>query len=209
MGVDMSSTQEAPPGARRHYAPWIIGGIIVILIGAILVHQVKGRNKERPTPPQVVKVAQAAFGDMPEVLSELGTVTPVATVTVQPQISGYLMEVGYREGQDVSSDLFLAQIDPRPYEIDLQQAEAALSKDQASLGQARSDLARYETLHQQKAIAEQTLIDQRFLVQQGEAQVKADEASVAQYKLDLVYCHIVAPVSGRVGLRLVDPGNYV
>ena len=146
---------------------------------------------------------------MPETLSELGTVTPLATVTVLPQLSGYLTEVGYKEGQDVAKGQFLAQIDPRQYEIDLQQAQAALLKDQASLDQARSDLARYQQLRAQKAIAEQTVTDQEFLVKQEEAQVKSDEANIAQYKLDLVYCRITAPVAGRVGLRLIDPGNYV
>ena len=157
----------------------------------------------------MVKVAKAALGDMPETLSELGTVSPVATVTVLPQLSGYLTEVGYKEGQDVKKGQFLAQIDPRQYEIDLQQAQAALLKDQASLEQALSDLARYHQLRDQKAIAEQTVADQEYTVKQDESQVKSDEANIAQYKLDLIYCHITAPVAGRVGLRLVDPGNYV
>jgi multidrug efflux system membrane fusion protein len=130
-------------------------------------------------------------------------------VTVLPQLSGYLTEVGYKEGQDVKKGQFLAQIDPRQYEIDLQQAQAALLKDQASLDQARSDLARYHQLQAQKAIAEQTVTDQESTVKQDEAQVKSDQANIAQYKLDLIYCRITAPVAGRVGLRLIDPGNYV
>jgi multidrug efflux system membrane fusion protein len=117
--------------------------------------------------------------------------------------------VGYREGQDVAKGQFLAEIDPRQYEIGLQQAQATLLKDQSSLDQARSDLARYEQLRAKKAVAEQTVTDQQFLVSEDEAQVKTDQANVAQYRLDLVYCHITAPVAGRVGLRLVDPGNYV
>ena len=157
----------------------------------------------------MVKVAKAVLGDMPETLSELGTVTPLATVTVLPQLSGYLTEVGYKEGQDVKKGQFLAQIDPRQYEIDLKQAQAALLKDQASLDQARSDLARYHELQAQKAIAEQTVVDQESTVKQEEAQVESDQANIAQYKLDLIYCRITAPVAGRVGLRLVDPGNYV
>jgi len=204
-----ASAQDTRSGTPSHRGRWIAAAVVVLLIAIAVVHVLKGRKPPRATPPQVVKVAQASLGDMPETLSELGTVTPEATVTVQPQISGYLTQVAYREGQDVSKGQFLAQIDPRPYEIDLQQAEASLLKDQATLAQARSDLERYETLHTQKAIAEQTVIDQRFLVQQDEAQVKADQAAIAQYKLDLIYCHIVAPVAGRVGLRLVDPGNYV
>jgi multidrug efflux system membrane fusion protein len=146
---------------------------------------------------------------MPETLMELGTVAPNATVTVLPQLSGYLTEVGYREGQDVAKGQFLAQIDPRQYEINLQQARAQLLKDQSVLKQARSDLARYHQLREQRAIAEQTVTDSEFTVEQDEATVKTDQANVAQYQLDLVYCHITAPVSGRVGLRLVDPGNYV
>jgi len=159
--------------------------------------------------PQAVKVAQASIGDMQQTLTELGTVTPTNTVTVLPQLSGYLTQVAYREGQDVVKGQFLAQIDPRQYEIDLRQQEAALLKDQAALDQARSDLARYQQLREQKAIAEQTVADQEFLVKQDSAQVQGDRAQIAQYKLDLVYCHITAPVAGRVGLRLVDPGNYV
>jgi multidrug efflux system membrane fusion protein len=136
-------------------------------------------------------------------------VTPTATVTVLPQLSGYLTQVGYREGEDVTKGQFLAQIDPRQYEIDLQQAQAQLLKDQAALRQARSDLARFEQLRAAKAIAEQTVTDQEFTVEQDEAQVKTDQANIAQFELDLVYCRITAPVAGRVGLRLVDPGNYV
>jgi multidrug efflux system membrane fusion protein len=186
-----------------------VGGVLAVLVILVLIHVLEGKKPQRTAQPQVVKVAKAFRGDMPETLSELGTVTPLSTVTVLPQLSGYLTAVGYKEGQDVKKDQFLAQIDPRQYEIDLQQAQAALLKDQASLDQARSDLQRYETLDKQHAIAEQTLIDQRFLVKQNESQVKSDEASIAQFKLDLIYCHITAPVSGRVGLRLIDPGNYV
>jgi multidrug efflux system membrane fusion protein len=207
----MTTTQEAPPATpnRSHLARWIIGGVAAVLLVFLLIHLFGKKPAPRGAAPQVVKIAKATQGDMPEILSELGTVAPIATVTVLPQLSGYLTEVGYKEGQNVAKGQFLAQIDPRQYEIDLQQAEAALLKDTASLDQARSDLNRYETLSTQKAIAEQTLIDQRFTVKQGEAQVKSDEANVAQFKLDLIYCHITAPVAGRAGLRLIDPGNYV
>ena len=211
----MDETQDPRPGAGRYRSRWIVGALLAILVILVLIHLFEGKTPQRGVQPEVVKVAKASQGDMPEILSELGTVTPIATVTVLPQLSGYLTQVGYKEGQDVKKDQFLAQIDPRQYEINLQQAQAALLKDHASLDQARSDLAarsdldRYETLNKKKAIAEQTLVDQRFLVKQDEAQVKSDEANIAQFKLDLVYCHIVAPVAGRVGLRLIDPGNYV
>jgi len=207
----MIEAEDVPTAHRRasHRLRWILGAVAAVLLILILVHLFKRKPAASGPAPQLVKVAQATQGDMPETLSELGTVTPIATVTVLPQLSGYLTEVAYKEGEDVAKGQFLAEIDPRQYEIDLQQAQAALLKDQATLDQARADLARYEQLRGQKAIAEQTVIDQEFLVKQDEAQVKSDEANIAQFKLDLVYCHITAPVAGRVGLRLIDPGNYV
>jgi multidrug efflux system membrane fusion protein len=183
--------------------------VVLALVALVVVHILRQKKPTRGAAPQVVTVATATLGSMPVTLSELGTVTPTATVTVLPQLSGYLTEVGYQEGQDVKKGQFLAQIDPRQYEIDLQQAQAALAKDKASLAQAHSDLARFEQLNEHKSIAEQTFVDQQFLVQQDEATVKSDLANIAQFELDLAYCRITAPVSGRVGLRLVDPGNYV
>jgi multidrug efflux system membrane fusion protein len=205
----MSVTQEAHQGTHSHTTRWIVGAVAAVLIAFVLIHIFGKKPPAHGAPPQVVKVAKAVKGDMPETLAELGTVTPIATVTVLPQLSGYLTAVGYKEGQDVTKGQFLAQIDPRQFEIDLQQAQAALLKDQASLDQARSDLARFHQLRAQKAIAEQTVVDQEFLVKQDEGQVKSDEANIAQFKLDLIYCHITAPVAGRVGLRLIDPGNFV
>jgi multidrug efflux system membrane fusion protein len=201
-----------PPGQpprhkRRGYA--IAAIIVLLLIVVVIVHIVRNKKPAPVATAQVVTVASATLGAMPETLAELGTVTPVATVTVLPQLSGYLVSVGYREGQDVVKGQFLAQIDPRQYEISKQQAEAQLAKDQAALAQARADLVRYTQLNERHSIAEQTYTDQRFLVQQDEAAVKADRANIAQFVLDLAYCRITAPVSGRVGLRLVDPGNYV
>jgi membrane fusion protein, multidrug efflux system len=205
-----ADTPRAAGHFRKKRGTLIAVVIIVALVLIVLFHLIFGAKPARNgNPPQVVSVATAGLGDMPVVLNELGTVTPMATVTVLPQLSGYLTEVGYQEGQDVKKGQFLAQIDPRQYEISKEQAEAQLAKDQASLDQARADLARYEQLHQQKSIADQTYIDQKFTVAQDEAAVKADKASIAQYELDLAYCHITAPVDGRIGLRLVDPGNYV
>jgi multidrug efflux system membrane fusion protein len=173
----MITTQDASPSEapRTHRALWIIGALVAVLIIFMVVHILAGKKPARAAPPQVVKVAKAALGDVPETLSELGTVAPLATVTVLPQLSGYLTEVGYKEGQDVKKGQFLAQIDPRQYEIDLKQAQAALLKDQASLDQARSDLARYHELRTQKAIAEQTVTDQESTVKQDEAQVESDQ----------------------------------
>ncbi len=195
-----------PPKRRG----WLIVAIIaVVLIILVVVHLVRSKKAKPVLSAQVVSVAVATTGEMPEILNELGTVTPIATVNVLPQLSGYLTAVGYHEGEDVAKGQFLAQIDPRQYQISKQQAEAQLAKDQATLSQARSDLARFTQLNQQKSIAEQTFVDQKFLVQQDEAAVEADRASIAQFDLDLIYCRITAPVAGRVGLRLVDPGNYV
>jgi multidrug efflux system membrane fusion protein len=183
---------------------------VVVLIALILWHILQ-KPPAKGVQPQVVKVAQAAKGDMPVILNELGTVTPNATVTVIPNqaVSGYLTEVPFQEGQDVQKGQLLAQIDPRPYVVLKDQAEAQLAKDQATLDQARSDLARYTRLNEQRSIAQQTYVDQKFVVEQDAAAVKADQANIAQYALDIAYCHITAPVAGRVGLRLVDPGNYI
>src|ERR1700728_2075732 len=207
----MSTTQDTATEHSPRHSRWrlIVAAVGAVLIILVLVHLCAPKPAAKGSPPQVVNVAKAVSGSMPETLTELGTVTPNATVTVLPQLSGYLTAVGYQEGQDVAKGQFLAQIDPRQYQIDLQQAQAALLKDQASLDQARSDLARYEQLQKKKAIAEQQVVDQQFLVKQDEGQVKSDQANIAQAQLDLVYCHITAPVAGRVGLRLVDPGNYV
>lgn len=184
--------------------------VIAVVVIAVVVFHLLNRPKERTgAPAQVVSVAAVKLGDMPETIDSLGTVTPLATVTVLPQLSGYLTEVAYQEGQDVKKGQFLAQIDPRQFQISKEQAQAQLAKDQATLDQARTDLGRFTQLYQKKSIAEQTYMDQKFLVQQSEAAVKADQANIAQFDLDLTYCHITAPVDGKVGLRLVDPGNYV
>ncbi|WP_199098655.1 efflux RND transporter periplasmic adaptor subunit [Dyella sp. ASV21] len=204
-----ANTLNAADHPHKHRGVLIAAIIGVALLALIVIHLLTGQKAKPGVQAQVVSVASATLGDMPVQLSALGTVTPVATVNVLPQLSGYLTAVGYQEGQDVVKGQFLAQIDPRQYDIDKQQAQAQLAKDQASLAQARADLARYTQLHQQNSIAEQTFADQKFTVQQQEAAVKADQAAIAQYELDLAYCHITAPVSGRVGLRLVDPGNYV
>jgi multidrug efflux system membrane fusion protein len=176
----------------------------------------RGRDTHTATPggrlaasgPQSVRVATVVRGTMPVQLNALGTVTPIATVTVRTQISGQLMNIGFTEGQMVRKGDFLAQIDPRPYEILLQQAQGTLAHDSALLAQAQADLQRYEVLLKQDSIGAQQVDDQRYLVKQYIGQVDADRAQVRTYQLDLIYCHIVAPVDGRVGLRQVDPGNY-
>ena len=206
MGVEAMPTNDRPRWGR-----WILGLMVAVLVIAVIFHLLGSQRKVKHDPPAtVVSASSAVLGDMPVVVDGLlGTVTPVSTVTVLPQISGYLTEVAYQEGQQVQKGQFLAQIDPRPYEISRRQALAQLQKDQAALASARADLARYRQLHGQHSIAEQTYVDQQFTVQQAEAAVNTDRQAVAQYELDLKYCRITAPVAGRVGLRLVDVGNYV
>jgi len=160
---------------------------------------------------QTVGAATVALGDIREIVNALGTVTPLATVTVtvQSQINGQLTAVGFTEGQMVKKGDFLAQIDPRPYEILKEQYEGQLAHDQGLLAQAQMDLTRYQLLAQQNSIAKQQAEDQVFIVQQYTGSVKQDQGLVDSENLNIAYCHIVSPVSGRVGLRLVDPGNYV
>jgi len=158
---------------------------------------------------QPVGVATAANSDVRVIFDAIGTVTPLAMVTVKTQISGYLQAVIFKEGQLVKKGDYLAQIDPRPYEALKAQFEGQLLHDQGFLDQAKADLIRYQTLLKQDSIAKQTAENQVYVVQQFEGTVKADQALVDQQKLNLIYCHIVSPVSGRVGLRQVDAGNYV
>jgi multidrug efflux system membrane fusion protein len=183
--------------------------LVVLLAVFIYIRHSGGGPAHTGMAPQSVGVAKAVSGSMPVTLTELGTVTPVATVTVLPQISGYLTAVPFTEGEHVTAGQFLAQIDPRPYQIQLEQYEATYAKDAATLAQAQSDLARYEQLGRQDSISAQQVTDQKFLVAQDAAAVQVDQANIDTAKLDLVYCHITSPVAGRVGLRLVDPGNYV
>ncbi|HEY4298705.1 MAG TPA: MdtA/MuxA family multidrug efflux RND transporter periplasmic adaptor subunit [Paraburkholderia sp.] len=168
-----------------------------------------GRRGAMANVAQPVSVATATTGDMPIVITALGTVTPLATVTVRTQLAGTLQNVYFQEGQMVKKGDVLAQIDPRPYEISLRNAQGQLARDQALLTTARLDLKRYKTLLAQDSIASQQVDTQASLVQQYEGTVKSDQANVDTYKLDLTYARITAPVSGRVGLRQVDPGNYV
>jgi multidrug efflux system membrane fusion protein len=159
--------------------------------------------------PQPVHVATVTQGEMPVVLNALGTVTPLANVTVRTQLSGTLQTVAFQEGQMVKKGDLLAQVDPRPYQINLANAEGTLAKDMALLQTARLDLKRYQTLLTQDSIASQQVDTQASLVKQYEGQVRADQANIDTFKLDLIYARITAPVSGRVGLRQVDAGNYV
>ena len=220
--VDEPLARPAQPGGVVSHRPrrswgrrlvWLL--LVVAIVGAAVWYfprpqtQPKESGRGQSGAPVPVGVSPVQKGDMPVTLSQLGTVTPLATVTVKTQISGYLVQVGFQEGQMVNKGDFLAQIDPRPYQVALEQAQAQLAKDQALLKNAQVDLQRYNTLVAQNSVATQTRDTQVSLVAQDEATVKADQAQIDAQKLNLTYCRIVSPVTGRVGLRQVDAGNYV
>jgi membrane fusion protein, multidrug efflux system len=156
-----------------------------------------------------VVAAAAAVGDIDLTLNGLGTVTSLATVTIRSQISGYLFRVAYQEGQIVKKGDLLAEIDSRPYELALALAQGSLERDKALLATAQLDLKRYQDLAKTNAIPRQQLDTQASLVVQYQGTIISDQAQIDTAKLNITYCHIVAPVNGRVGLRLVDQGNYV
>jgi multidrug efflux system membrane fusion protein len=159
-----------------------------------------------PTP---VGIATAAKGEVPVVIRALGTVVPLQTVNVKTQITGQLIKVEFKEGQMVKQGDLLAVVDPRPYDVALQQAIGQQQKDEALLKNAQVDLERYRKLVAQDSIARQQLDTQQSLVRQYEAALVIDQAAVDAAKLNVTYTKIVAPLTGRIGLRTVDPGNYV
>lgn len=166
-----------------------------------------GRNG--PDRPMPVVFATAEKADVDVHLNGLGTVTAAATVTVHPRIDGQLMRIHFREGQMVRAGELLAEIDPRPYQVQLSQAQGQLARDQALLTNARQDLDRYRTLVAQDSATRQQLDSQQALVRQYEGTIRADQASIDSARLQLTYSRVTAPVSGRLGLRQVDVGNVV
>jgi multidrug efflux system membrane fusion protein len=212
-----ATVETAPP--RRRSLLLRIALVAALAAAAVFVWQKfehsepstqEGENSgQHGQPPQTVRVAPVTLGDMPLTIDALGTVTPFETVTIRTQIAGNLQEVGFTEGQIVKKGDFLAQIDPRPYEAALAQAQGQLAKDTALLGQAQGDLTRFQQLAKQDSIAMQQVADQEALVAQDKAAIATDQAMVKTAQLNVAYTHIVSPVTGRVGLRLVDPGNYL
>ena len=156
-----------------------------------------------------VGIAAAAKGEIPVVIRALGTVTPLNTVNVKTQITGQLIKVDFKEGQMVKQGDLLAVVDPRPYDVALQQAIGTMQKDEALLKNAQTDLERYKKLVAQDSIARQQYDTQISLVRQYEAALVVDQAQVDSAKLNVTYTKILAPLTGRIGLRFVDQGNYV
>ncbi len=217
---DLHPPIQAPLTESRSGRTRFVVGLIVLIgvaIGGYLIYRststtqpsAAGGRTSQGGPPQSVGAATIGKGDIRVIVNALGTVTPIATVNVQTQINGQLQEVAFTEGQTVKKGDFLAQIDPRPFQLQQAQFEGQLAHDQGVLAQAQVDLARYQKLAEQNSIARQQYEDQIYIVQQDQGTVKLDQAQIDQQKLNVIYCHIVSPVTGRVGLRLVDPGNYV
>ena len=199
---------------QRHKGLWIVVGIILLLILALVVmmlwRQHDSAKKPKAAPPKInITTATASKGNIGVYLDEIGTVTPVYTDSITSQVDGLVIAVHYTEGQVVRKGDPLVDIDSRQYRANLLQAQGALERDQNILAQAQMDLERYRTAWARNAIAKQILDDQEKLVLQDQGTVKNDQGTVQFDQIQVDYCHITAPIAGRVGLRLVDPGNVV
>ena len=200
--------------AHRHKVMWVVIWILLLLLLVLAVvlvwrHLVSAK-KVAPAPPKItITTATAKKGDIGVYLDAIGTVTPVYTDSISSQVNGLVIAVHYTEGQVVSKGDPLVDIDSRTYRANLLQAQGALERDQNVLAQAQMDLERYREAWARNAIAKQILDDQEKLVLQDEGTVKNDQGTVQYDQVQVEYCHITAPIAGRVGLRLVDPGNVV
>ena len=207
-----SRSQDQP---RRHsyWWLWLLGAVLII--GGVIYwqrHSASSSAKNTVDPsarPVTISAATARQGDIGIFIDALGTVTPVYTVTVTSRVQGEITKVYYSEGQMVHKGDPLLEIDPRPYEAAVTQMEGQLAHDEAVLTEAKIDLERYQQAFNRNAIAKQQLDDQQQVVLQDEGTVKNDQGQLANAKVNLLYTHITAPIDGRVGLRLVDPGNIV
>ncbi|HEY4302704.1 MAG TPA: MdtA/MuxA family multidrug efflux RND transporter periplasmic adaptor subunit [Candidatus Didemnitutus sp.] len=209
-----AAIERSHPAPRRRWWLWAIAA----LVGAALLYALFVRPFLRPAVnpraayenrPMPIAAEAAHKANLNVRLISLGTVTPLNTVTVRSLVDGQLQKIYFTEGQMVEAGAPLAEIDPRPFEVMKQQAEATLARDQSQLENAKIDLARFNALLEQDSVAKQQVDTQAALVRQDDATIKVDEAQVANTALQLAYAHITAPISGRIGLRLVDLGNTI
>jgi len=219
IGPDHQLPASTSSTRRRRVVQVVMWLVILLIFGAgfvlILNHHDDAAKSAAPRGrgaaggTVAVNITTAKKGDIGVYIDSIGTVTPVYTASITSQVNGQINEVHYREGQIVRKGDPLIDVDSRPYRATLLQAQGTLEKDQGVLAQAKMDLARYRDAWARNAIPKQTLDDQEKLVQQDEGQVKVDEGAVQFDQIQVDYCHITSPISGRVGLRLVDPGNIV
>jgi membrane fusion protein, multidrug efflux system len=196
--------------ARPHRVALAGAVIVACLVGWwIYAHFI--RRKPAPPPPPAVPVTAAAATtrDVPALVPALGTVLSMDVVEVMPEVTGRITRIYFKQGQDVKAGQKLFQIDPRPYEAALEQAQGQLARDQALLGEATMDLARYEKLASQNSIQRQTYEDQKYVVGQDQGTVRLDQGNVAAARVNLEYCEVTSPVTGRTGVIQVDLGNFV
>lgn len=207
-----ANRSEANPQLHTKKKYWLAWLLVALVCGALclpLLHKSKSTMPPGGAPGASITTEKVQSGVMEIYLDALGTVTPIQTVNVYSQVSGRVLSVNYREGQIVQKGQTLVEIDPRPLQAQLQQSLGSLARDKASLAQARTNLKRYQDAFADNAVAQQTVFDQQATVSQGEGTVQNDEGSVEYYKVQLSYCRIVAPLTGRIGLRLIDTGNVI
>ena len=214
-GASEGSPSTGPDGGKPNSRWWIWAvAVVVVLALVVYIRQRQSSNEARvkaapPSRSVPILAASATKGSMGVYVQALGTVTPVYTVTVTSRVQGEIVKIYYTEGQMVRKGDPLIDIDPRPYQAALTQAEGQLAHDQAVLREAQIDSDRYKAAYSRNAIAQQQVADQEQTVLQDEGTVKNDEGNLENAKVNLVYTHITSPIDGRVGLRLVDPGNIV
>jgi len=224
VGTPPVSAKVAPKKGGSSLGVWIAFLFVLVVVGAagwyfFMPHaqtasdsaSASGGKSKRGGASDIVRVvtAKATIGNIGVYLTGLGSVTPLNTVTVKSRVDGQLMKVLFQEGQMVKEGDLLIQLDDRPYQTQLAQFKAQKEHDQALLDNAKIDLQRYQTLWSQDSIPQQTLATQEALVKQDQGTVDSDQAQIETVQLNIVYCNITAPISGRVGLRLVDQGNQV
>jgi multidrug efflux system membrane fusion protein len=211
----MNRTDAMTTTFSRHHTTWALAAIAIAVLGFGLwsverpAQAADDKSKKKAEPPVVIKSVLVKVQDMPNFRTGIGTVAPTFSVTVKARVDGELDSVGFTEGQDVKKGQVIAKLDPRTLQAQLLQAQATRAKDQATLANARVDLQRYTTLIAQDAATQQQLDTQKALVAQLDATVKNDDAQINFAQVQLGFTTIVAPISGRVGARLVDPGNIV